>query len=251
MASQTMSSEAEKQSFLSMGEVVNHSLTDDKVKNGTPSEKDDISMEDDDMPLLYRVQDHPPLYLTIAVGFQVNLNKNIDKVISSNLRKYEILDNVAHNDHMIFTKRVAQHVLTDNVMDTVVYVRCIIYICIGIGQTVSWLIWRRTVFREKDSPMTKATTPETCQKGKVTQNNVAIKFDYTAIADRLRTVSLSIYSHLTSVVRTVNCRGSRQHPRNWGVQTGLRSLNLPTNRNSRVIKRTHIQPILCPALILQ
>ena len=72
MPSKTMSSEAEKQSFLSMGEVVDNSLTNVKVKNGKASGKDDISMEDDDMPLLYRVQDHPPLYLTIAVGFQVN-----------------------------------------------------------------------------------------------------------------------------------------------------------------------------------
>ena len=46
------------------------------------------------------------------------------------------------------------------------------------------------------------------------------KFDYTAVADRLRTVSLSNYGHPTGVVNLV-----------YGP-------NLPTPRNSRVIKMT-------------
>ena len=39
-----------------------------------------------------------------------------------------------------------------------------------------------------------------CQKGKVTTPTEPQKFDYTAIADRLRTVSWSNYSHQTGVV---------------------------------------------------
>ena len=67
------------------------------------------------------------------------------------------------------------------------------------------------------SPMTKAPTPTEMSKGQSDNtNNATKKFDYTAIADRLRTVSLSKYSHPTGV------------------------LNLPTNRNRHVIKRTHI-----------
>ena len=48
------------------------------------------------------------------------------------------------------------------------------------------------------------------------------KFDYIAVADRLRTVSWSNYGHPTGVVNLV-----------YGP-------NLPTPRNSRVIKRTHV-----------
>ena len=47
-------------------------------------------------------------------------------------------------------------------------------------------------------------------------------FDYTAVADRLRTVSWSNYGYPTGVINLV-----------YGP-------NLPTPRNSRVIKRTHI-----------
>ena len=39
-----------------------------------------------------------------------------------------------------------------------------------------------------------------CQEGKVTTQTTPQKFDYTAIADRLRTVSWSNYSHPTGVV---------------------------------------------------
>ena len=73
------------------------------------------------------------------------------------------------------------------------------------------------------SPMTKAPTPTEMSKGlSENTNNVTKKCEYTAVADRLRTVSWSNYSHPTGVVNLV-----------YGP-------NLPTPRNSRVIKRTHI-----------
>ena len=53
-------------------------------------------------------------------------------------------------------------------------------------------------------------------------NNATKQFDYTAGADRLRTVKWSNYGHPTGVVNLV-----------YGP-------NLPTDRNSRVIKRTHV-----------
>ena len=53
-------------------------------------------------------------------------------------------------------------------------------------------------------------------------NNVTKTFDYTAVANRIRTVSWSSYGHPTGVVILV-----------YGP-------NLPTPRNSRVIKRTNI-----------
>ena len=47
--------------------------------------------------------------------------------------------------------------------------------------------------------MTKAPTPAEMSKGESDNTNNAIKkFDYTAIADRLRTVSLSNYGHQSS-----------------------------------------------------
>ena len=52
-------------------------------------------------------------------------------------------------------------------------------------------------------------------------HNATKKFDYTAVADRLRTVSWRNYGHPIGVVNLV-----------YGP-------NLPTPRNSRVIKRTH------------
>ena len=73
------------------------------------------------------------------------------------------------------------------------------------------------------SPMTKAPTPTEMSKGQIDDTkNATKKFDYIAVADRLRTVSWSNYSHPTGVVNLV-----------YGP-------NLPTHRNSRVIKRTHI-----------
>ena len=49
--------------------------------------------------------------------------------------------------------------------------------------------------------MTKAPTPAEMSKGKSDNtNNTTKKFDYTAVADRLRTVSLSNYGHPTVVV---------------------------------------------------
>ena len=49
--------------------------------------------------------------------------------------------------------------------------------------------------------MTKAPTPAEMSKGQSDNtNNATQKFDYTAVADRLRTVSWSNYSHPTCVV---------------------------------------------------
>ena len=52
------------------------------------------------------------------------------------------------------------------------------------------------------SPVTKAPTPAELSKGQndININNVTKKFDYTAVADRLRTVSWSNYCHPTGVV---------------------------------------------------
>ena len=52
--------------------------------------------------------------------------------------------------------------------------------------------------------------------------NATKKFDYTAVADRLRTISCSNYGHPTGVVNLV-----------YGP-------DLPIPRNSRVINRTHV-----------
>ena len=72
--------------------------------------------------------------------------------------------------------------------------------------------------------MTKAPTPTDLSKGQSDNiNNVTIKFDYTAVADRLRTVSWSNCGHQTGVVNMV-----------YGP-------NLPTPRNSRVIKMPGIR----------
>ena len=53
-------------------------------------------------------------------------------------------------------------------------------------------------------------------------NTATKKFDITAVADRLRTVTWSNYGHPTGVVNLVN------------------GPNLPTPRNNRVISRTHV-----------
>ena len=51
------------------------------------------------------------------------------------------------------------------------------------------------------SPMTKAPTPAELSKGQNDNiNNVTKKFDYTAVADRFRTVSWSNYCHQIGVV---------------------------------------------------
>ena len=73
------------------------------------------------------------------------------------------------------------------------------------------------------SHMTKALTPAEISKGQNDNtNNATKKFEYTAVADWLRTVSWSNYGHRTGVVNLV-----------YGPI-------LPTPRNSRVIKRTHV-----------
>ena len=52
--------------------------------------------------------------------------------------------------------------------------------------------------------MTKAPTPAELSKGQNDNtNNVTKKFDYTAVADRIRTVSWSNYEHPTGVVYQV------------------------------------------------
>ena len=52
--------------------------------------------------------------------------------------------------------------------------------------------------------MTKAHTPTEISLGQSDNtNNATKKFDYTAVADRLRTVSWSNYSHPTGVVNLV------------------------------------------------
>ena len=68
------------------------------------------------------------------------------------------------------------------------------------------------------SPMTKAPTPtEMSKEQNDNTNNATKKFDYRAVADRLRTVSWSNYDHPTGVVNLV-----------YGP-------NLPTPCNSRSI----------------
>ena len=71
--------------------------------------------------------------------------------------------------------------------------------------------------------MTKAPTPTEMSKGQSDNtDNATKKFDYKAVADRLRTVSWSNYGHPPGVVNLV-----------YGP-------NPPTPCNSRVIKRTHV-----------
>ena len=74
-------------------------------------------------------------------------------------------------------------------------------------------------------PMTKAhTAPEKSKRQRDNIKTATKNFDYTTIADRLRTVILGNDSHPTGVVKPVN-----------GIQT------LPTNHKSCVIKRTHLK----------
>ena len=72
------------------------------------------------------------------------------------------------------------------------------------------------------SPMTKSPIPTEKSKTKGQHTNATKNFDYTTIADRLRTVSWSSKSS------------------NWCGKNGLRLPNLPTNHKSRVFKWTHI-----------
>ena len=89
-------------------------------------------------------------------------------------------------------------------------------------------VWKRAQLQEEKqeiwlSPKTKAPTPiEMSKEQSDNTNNATKKFDYTAVADRLRTVSWDNYGHPTGVVNLV------YRP------------NLPTPRNSRVMKRTHV-----------
>ena len=107
-------------------------------------------------------------------------------------------------------------------------------------------------------------SPKLTEKSKQQHGNIkntTKKFDYTTIADRLRTVSWSNSSHPTGVVRPVYERSTfpltakssvinrTWHDRTtvyitnilsqlWIHRTGLRALNLPTHRKSSVIIRT-------------
>ena len=73
------------------------------------------------------------------------------------------------------------------------------------------------------SPMTKTPTKtEMSKRQNDNTNNATKQFDYRAVADRLRTVSGSIYGHQTDVGNLV-----------YGP-------NFHTPCNSRVIKRTHV-----------
>ena len=81
--------------------------------------------------------------------------------------------------------------------------------------------WKR---KRSDSVLwQKPLHQKKCKKGKVTtQTTPQKKFDYTAVADRLRTVIWSNYGYPIGVVDMV-----------YGP-------SLPTPRNSREIKRTHV-----------
>ena len=71
--------------------------------------------------------------------------------------------------------------------------------------------------------MMKSPTPTEMSKGQNDNiNNPTKKIGYRAVVDRLRTVSWSKYGHSIGVVNLVYVP------------------NLPTPRNSRVIKRTRV-----------
>ena len=89
------------------------------------------------------------------------------------------------------------------------------------------LFRRRKLAREKGRDLTQSYDKSPCtnrnvRRAKWQHKQRNKKFDYRAVADRLRTVSWSNYGHPTGVVNLV-----------YGP-------NLPTPRNSRVIKRTHV-----------
>ena len=72
--------------------------------------------------------------------------------------------------------------------------------------------------------MTNAPTPtEKSKKQRDIIKNATKNFDYTTIADRLMMFSW--------------CNSRHPH---WCGKTGLRALNLPTDHNSHVSKRSHI-----------
>ena len=76
-------------------------------------------------------------------------------------------------------------------------------ICLISIPGLKWIIQANVEKKEEIwlSPMTKAHTPTEMSKGQSDNiNNATKKFDYTAVADRLRTVSWSNHSHPTGVV---------------------------------------------------
>ena len=110
------------------------------------------------------------------------------------------------------------------------YVTCILnksaqgYVCLRAHEQHERI---ELILREKERDLTQSCdktpyTHRTIQKATRQHKNATKKnFDYTTIADRLRTVSRSNSSHPTGV-----------------VEPGLRALNLPTHRKSSVINRT-------------
>ena len=67
------------------------------------------------------------------------------------------------------------------------------------------IVWEKKKEEIWLSPMTKAPTPteKSKKQSKLQHKNVTKSFDYTTIADRLRTVSFSNNSHQTGVVKPV------------------------------------------------
>ena len=70
------------------------------------------------------------------------------------------------------------------------------------------------------------------------KHNPGLKFEANFDIENIK--ARSIPQQLRHRLRTFNCNGNRQYPRNWC----LRAHNLPTNRNNHVIKRTHNDTII-------
>ena len=85
---------------------------------------------------------------------------------------------------------------------------CVCYLIYKLRRVKGAAIFLIQEYKEKKeeiwlSPMTKAPTPTEMSKGQNDNTNVTKKFDYRAVADRLRTVSWSNYGHPTGVVNLV------------------------------------------------
>ena len=80
------------------------------------------------------------------------------------------------------------------------------------------------------SPITKAPTPAEMSKGQSDNtSNDTKKFGYTAVADRLRTVSSSNYGQPTSVVTGLQAQTSHfpQQQRNQKDTHSIKNVNKP------------------------
>ena len=102
----------------------------------------------------------------------------------------------------------------------------------GLGQILSFFLWHAhlqlhsATHKEKKkeiwlSPISETPIPTENSKTKGQHKTATKNFDYTTIVDRLRTVSWSVNSHPTCVVRP-----------------GFKGTNLPTLRKNSVIKST-------------